>query len=274
MNPTITLNSNCYHSFTIEDAIAGALKAGYKSIELTATKSWTEHVFTDQPIRKLWQVKDALEQAQLIPIALSGHTNIMDPDRISDFIANMRLANFFQTKYVVTSVGEAHMKDSVTISDKAIANRLCELIPYLERFGLILVIENHGKHATGSRIHSIIREVNHPLVKINFDTANGIFYAGKDPVEDLEECVDEVGYIHLKDKIDGQGVWNFPALGKGVVNIPEIFRVLKNAQNLSPISVEIEFTSSGAKDLHEVDQAVVDSMNYLRSIIDFDGGNG
>ena len=44
----IAVNSNCYHGFSIEEAIAGIRDAGFHYIELTATKGWTEHVFPDQ----------------------------------------------------------------------------------------------------------------------------------------------------------------------------------------------------------------------------------
>ena len=45
MKRIIAVNSNCYHGYTIEEAVAGIRKAGFRYIELTATKSWTEHVF-------------------------------------------------------------------------------------------------------------------------------------------------------------------------------------------------------------------------------------
>ena len=38
MNRIIAVNSNCYHGFTIEEAIEGIAAAGFKYIELTATK--------------------------------------------------------------------------------------------------------------------------------------------------------------------------------------------------------------------------------------------
>ena len=44
----IAVNSNCYHGFSIEEAIAGIRDAGFHYIELTATKGWTEHVFPDR----------------------------------------------------------------------------------------------------------------------------------------------------------------------------------------------------------------------------------
>ena len=33
----IAVNSNCYHGYSLEDAVAGIRAAGFKYIELTAT---------------------------------------------------------------------------------------------------------------------------------------------------------------------------------------------------------------------------------------------
>ena len=40
----IAVNSNCYHGYSIEDALEGIHVAGFHYVELTATKGWTEHV--------------------------------------------------------------------------------------------------------------------------------------------------------------------------------------------------------------------------------------
>jgi L-ribulose-5-phosphate 3-epimerase len=45
MKRIIAVNSNTYHKYSIQDAIAGISGAGFKYVELTATKGWTEHVF-------------------------------------------------------------------------------------------------------------------------------------------------------------------------------------------------------------------------------------
>jgi hypothetical protein len=41
--------------------------------------------------------------------------------------------------------------------------------------------------------------------------------------------------------------------------------MLDEADNLSPFSIEIEFTAAGPKDLAEINQAVRDSAAYLRA---------
>lgn len=40
---------------------------------------------------------------------MSGHCNLMDPERIPDFEKNIRLAAFFGCQYIVSSIGEAHL---------------------------------------------------------------------------------------------------------------------------------------------------------------------
>ena len=61
----IAVNSNCYHGYSIEEAAAGISAAGFKYIELTATKGWTEHVFPNQSFKRALEVQDLLEEKGL-----------------------------------------------------------------------------------------------------------------------------------------------------------------------------------------------------------------
>jgi len=266
MKRIVAINSNCYHGFSIEEAIEGIRAAGFKYIELTATKGWTEHVFPTMSFNTLCAVQDRLAAAGLTPFSMSGHTNLMDRERIGDFLANMRLAAFFGCDYIVSSIGEAHLKDNAVVSNEEVAQHIRELIPHLEKNNLTLVLENHGEHATGEIIQGIVNAVASPRVQINFDTANGIHYAGRDPVDDLRACIGAVGHMHIKDKIGGMQEWNFPALGQGHVNFRAMLEMLEQAGNDCPWSIEIEFTSAGPKDLAEVNQAVRDSYTYLKGL--------
>jgi sugar phosphate isomerase/epimerase len=266
MNRIIAVNSNCYHGYSIEEAIDGIAAAGFHYIELTATKGWTEHVFPTMSFNYLNTVKDRLEAAGVRPFSMSGHTNLMDTERIGDFINNMRLANFFGCDYIVSSIGEAHLKDNAVASNEDVARHIQNLLPYLEQYDLDLVLENHGEHATGQIIKRIVELVGSQRVMVNYDTANVIYFAGVNPLEDLPGCIDRVGYLHVKDKIGAKGEWNFPALGKGTVDFPAILKLLEQAGNDSPWSIEIEFTSAGSKDLTEVNQAVRDSYTYLKGL--------
>lgn len=262
----IAVNSNCYHGYSIEEAIDGIASAGFHYIELTATKGWTEHVFPTMSIKYLNSVKDRMAAKGLIPFSMSGHTNLMDKERIDDFRENMRLANFFGCDFIVSSIGEAHMKDNAVATNEEVAEHIHALIPLLEEYNLKLVLENHGEHSTGKMIDQIVKLVNSEKVKINFDTANGIYFAGIDPIEDLRSCIENISHFHIKDKIGGAKEWNFPTLGQGSVDFPKIIEILDKAGNTSPFSIEIEFTSAGPKNLVEVNSAIQDSYKYLRSL--------
>lgn len=260
----IAVNSNCYHGYSIEEAAAGISAAGFKYIELTATKGWTEHVFPDQSFKRALEVQDLLERYGLIPFAMSGHTNLMDTSRIGDFVDNMRLAHFFGCEYIVSSVGEAHLKDKAVASNPVVAEHIQALVPYLEKYGMKLVLEVHGDHGSGKILREIVELVGSDRVLINYDTANAIYYGDVDVASDVAGCIDRIGYIHLKDKAAGRQQWDFPALGKGYVDFPAIFKLMDQADNLSPYSIEIEFTQAGPKDLAEINAAVLDSAEYLR----------
>jgi sugar phosphate isomerase/epimerase len=266
----IAINSNTYHGFSLEEAIAGIKEAGFDYIELTATKGWTEHVFPTMSFRKLYQIKDRLQQEGLTPISLSGHTNLMDDQRRDDFIANIRLAAFFESKYIISSIGEAHLEDQAEASDEQVAQNIINLIPYLKEYDLILGLENHGKHATGKHLKKIVDLIDSKRVVVNYDTANAIFYGDVDLTADLKAAVERIGHFHLKDKTGAQDEWNFPAIGQGDLNFKEIFKMLAAVENNAPLSIEIEFTEAGPANLAEVNQAVKDSYNYLKEIgIDF-----
>lgn len=262
----IAVNSNCYHGYPIEKAIAGIKAAGFKYIELTATKGWTEHVFCDQSFERLLRVQDMLDEAGLIPFAMSGHTNLMDTARIRDFTDNIRLAHFYGCDYIVSSIGEAHLKDNAVASNAVVAEHIKALVPTLERYNMKLVLEVHGEHGSGRILGEIVSLVGSERVLINYDTANAIFYGDVDVIEDMRCCLDKIGYMHIKEKADGRQEWSFPALGKGYVPFPEIFDMMDKADNMSPYSIEIEFTQAGAKDLAEINKAVQDSADYLKSL--------
>lgn len=266
MKRIVAVNSNCYHGYSVEQALEGIAAAGFHYVELTATKGWTEHVFPDQSFAALCKVKDKLAALGLTAFSMSGHTNLMDDERLPDFIMNMRLANFFGCTYIVSSVGEAHLQDNAKLGNEAVAKNIRGLVPYLEQYGLTLVLELHGEHATGAIMRQIVEMVNSPRVQINYDTANCVFYGDVDAEKDIDTCMQQVAYLHLKDKAGERKVWNFPALGKGHVDFPALFKKLDDAGNASPWSIEIEFTPEGAGSLDAVNKAVKDSYNYLASL--------
>ena len=261
----IIVNSNCYHGYPVERALESIHALGFRNVELTATKGWTEHVFPTMSFSELLSVRKLLSQLSLSVPAMSGHVSLMDKDRIKDFEENIELAAFFGAEIIVSSVGEAHIKGKDSSDDVLIKN-IEGIIPLLERNSMTLVLETHGEHGTGERLLQITDRIGSDRVGICYDTANVIFYGGVKGTGDLEVSERAVKYVHIKDKAGAEKEWNFPALGKGYVDFPALLEVLDRYSNPSPLSIEIEFTSSGSSSIEEVNKALEDSRDYLLSL--------
>ena len=263
MERIIAVNTNTYHGFGIEETLYEIKKAGFKYIELTATKGWTEHVYKDMSFEYLQSIKDLMHRLNLECVGFSGHPNLLDKDRLKDFICNIHLAKFFGAKYIVSSVGEAHLKDK-ECEDADLIKNIKELIEILESEDIQLVLETHGEHSNARVLKDIIDKVGSKYVGINYDTANVIFYSNVRPEFDIDFCIKDVAYMHLKDKVGKNNEWNFPALGKGNIDFDIIFQKLELENNNCPFSIEIEFTEKGVKDIEDVTKAVIDSAAYLK----------
>ncbi len=75
--------------------------------------------------------------------------------------------------------------------------------------------------------------------------------------------------VEIKDHNGRFMDWNFPALGKGVVDIPAVLQVLKEKGFDGPVTMEIEGIRE--KPWNEVETLAVmaDSTAYLRSLATF-----
>ena len=69
-----------------------------------------------------------------------------------------------------------------------------------------------------------------------------------------------------RHKAGARDAWDFPALGKGYVDFKTLFNKLDKANNDAPLSLEIEFTAKGPKDLDEINTAVKESAVYLKNL--------
>ena len=67
MADRLTGLTNSYHSYSLEEALAGIAGAGYKSVELTSVPGWTEHVRRNSGDEEIGYIKDQLAKHGLRP---------------------------------------------------------------------------------------------------------------------------------------------------------------------------------------------------------------
>ncbi|GIX07497.1 MAG: L-xylulose 5-phosphate 3-epimerase [Candidatus Poribacteria bacterium] len=136
------------------------------------------------------------------------------------------------------------------------------------RYHCTVVMETHPDLITNGEVaRQTMEGVNHPNIRVNWDTANVYYYnQNVDGIEEMKKCLEYIAAVHLKDTNGGYRTWYFPALGEGIVDFPQVFRLLNARGFYGPFTMELEgiegenLTEEGAK------ERVAASVRYLRSI--------
>lgn len=142
-----------------------------------------------------------------------------------------------------------------------------ELGEYAVENGITICLATHqiiipnGKEAAKA-----VRKINSKGVKINYDTGNVIFYTGDKLEEDLKYALPYLGHVHLKDKIGGKDVYNFPPVGDGSIDFLSLLKMLMEKGYSGPFSIEIEWQRETKRTVELVDQGVKKSYDYLRDL--------
>ncbi len=134
------------------------------------------------------------------------------------------------------------------------------------RYGITIALETHPDLVTNGDVAvRTLGGVNHPNVRINFDTANVHFYNHNvDTVTELRKVMSHVASIHLKDTDCGYRHWHFPALGRGAVPLPGVLKLVEEAGFAGPLTIEIEGIEGESKTRELVLGRVQESVDFLR----------
>jgi len=266
-------HTNSYHGFTFEQALAGISAAGFKYAELTAVKGWTEHLTSDMTDAQLLEAKALMSKYGIEGIALSGHCDLFNEQRLDDFRRNIELASMMGCKFIVSSTGEAHFGKEEGTNDDILIDNIKTLVPLLQNLDITMVLELHGLYAKGEDMARITRAVGSPYVGVNYDTANVQFYSGLSCIDDIKTCIDQVKYVHLKDSMGGKGVWNFPGTGNGKLPLKEFMEYMDANNYTGPYAIEIEYTEDYCMrdkdqpgDIDIANKEMADAWKYLHSL--------
>lgn len=136
-----------------------------------------------------------------------------------------------------------------------------------EKYNVTLVLETHPDLGTNGDIQiETMKAINHPRVRINFDTGNITYYnQNTDAVTELKKSMPYVATVEFKDHTGEFETWNFPALGQGKVNFPEILKILKEHHYNGPITIEFEGIKGVELSEAQIKEAIENSVKYLRS---------
>ncbi len=170
----------------------------------------------------------------------------------------------------VRELGAALVFTSVKAEDAPRAEvyrRLRRVGDLAERHGVTVALETHPDLVTNGDVgRTTMAAVDHPRVRINYDTANVYYYNhGVDSVTELRKVLPYVAAVHLKDTTGGYRTAEFPALGRGVVDFPAVFRLLAERGYQGPFTLETEGLR-GPDPEAAFAQVLQDSLDYLSDI--------
>ncbi len=249
MERLIGCYTNCYGPAGVWTAAELVREAGLDRLEL-ALKSHDmgglvipESVVITENARDD-QVLAYLDHLARHGVAISGCNvgggDLRTPDGTALVERKIRFATrWFRVPVCVTGAGQP----SSAPERETIVRNLRKLGDTASECSTVLALETHkGPTQNAAAMLAIMNDVDHPAVRLNFDTGNIAYYnLGADPCDELEKVKSLVVNVHLKDNRGGFEDWYFPEPGAGgSVDFARVRRILDEVGFRGPYTIEIE----------------------------------
>lgn len=169
-----------------------------------------------------------------------GGPNILTPDGLELSLKRIRFASrWFHVPIVISGASQPSTPDE----RKTMIASLRTMGSLAADLGMTVALETHkGPTQNAAAMLQLMADVDHPAVRINFDTGNIAYYnEGVNPVDELEKVKTFVRNVHVKDNRGGFEDWYFPAVGDaGAVDFVRIREILDTVGFAGPYTIEIE----------------------------------
>jgi sugar phosphate isomerase/epimerase len=229
----------CFKPYPLEDALRGLAAAGFENVEIGAVKGFLEHLDPDDlGPDAIAAARAALDRHGLRCVSLSGHAQLHTEEGRDRLRRVLRAARELDASVLNTFTGDAESDEERA----AFVANVRALADEADGLGVRLCIETDSNLIPTAEIGlRILDEIARPSVGINYDPGNVVYYTGADPKTDLRHGLGRLGHVHLKDKRGGEGVFDFPPLGDGELDVESLLRDLARTGFAGPVSLEIEY---------------------------------
>ncbi|MGH2356025.1 MAG: sugar phosphate isomerase/epimerase family protein [Chloroflexota bacterium] len=265
--------TNCYGRFGVAAAIEHAPSLGVTALEVALKPHGglleiPESVVASEKMgaQAVAGLKAKLAERGVRATTCNGLQHVMQPDGFETVKARLNLARELGATVMTGSA------DNVPEADRRrLYDRLLELADYAAERGITFALETHpGIAQNADQILRAMRDLDHPHIRINFDTAN-IYYHNEgmqDGEAELARVAEYVAHLHLKDCRRGYHDWYFPALGEaGGVDFTHVGRILKDAGFQGQMSIELEGIKGEPElTLEERQARLARSVAHLRDV--------
>jgi sugar phosphate isomerase/epimerase len=270
------------HTMTLLDWIEMASTLGVDGLEFYSGFLKDDPAF-------LGEVKDRLQQHGLVMPMLCCSPDFTQPDptllngEIKREKRMIELTAFFEGKLCRVLSGQRYPGLSRETGVAQVVSVLKSLLPFAEKLGVVLTMENHYKDSFWRYPEfaqkmdvflEIVEQIDSPWFGVNYDPSNTVL-AGEDPIELLNRIKHRVVSMHASDRYLTSGTIEdlrkeeneigyasrlaHGVIGKGLNDYDAIFAILREVEFDSWISIEDGM--NGMDELRE-------SVRFLRSKIE------
>ncbi len=276
MRRIVSCYSNSYGPPGVRAAVDGIASAGLAHVELALRG----HDFGGLVIPESAVVTDATDPSAVAAflgrmrgrgVAVSGcNVGGADLRTIAGVELTERRLRFARETFGVDLAVSGAGQPADRAEREVVVRHLKRLGDLAGELGVTLALETHaGPTQNADAMLALMAEVDHPRVRLNFDTGNIAYYnRGADPSAELDRVKHLVRSVHLKDNRGGFEDWYFPALGDGGgVDFGRVREILDGVGFAGPYTIEIEGIGGepepGPEARHE---RVARSVRHLRAL--------
>lgn len=272
MQRVISCLTNSYGRFGPLAAISHLPQVGMSDIELPIKNSGVPSFFKETPLlteaSSLDEIAFVLRRLNEARVRLSSCNissgNPLEEAVVERTILKLEIARKLGVTAVVGGAGEAAEGESRGM----LIRNLQRIASEAADRGIVYCCETHpGLCQNAASMLRTIAEVDHPALRINFDTANLFYYnRNVDLAESLRQTREFIAHVHLKDTPGGFEQWSFDRLGNGVIDFVQVREMLDEVNFCGPYSIEIEgIAGEPEPTLIEYESRMAASVEHLRS---------
>jgi sugar phosphate isomerase/epimerase len=239
---------------SFEGGVKIASELGYEYVEPMVHTGWELlsevhyfHSFSMEEDNLL--MKEICDKYNIKVCSISGHSPLMKPEAaVPRLTKAIQLARACGSEFVNSDemVKPDWMDDN--LAHEVMKYTLTKAAMVAERHKVFICIEPHGIYTkTAAGLLKIVKLVDSPWIKVNWDTGNSYLAGVEDPYEGLETVRDYVYHIHAKDidiqhseaergKVTGTPVGC--ACGEGVVDWKRVAKIMEPIDREIFLSVE------------------------------------
>lgn len=224
------------------------------------------HLFLNVPEPdRVEQTLAQLAAHSLKPLVMRGAVDLSEASSVDALAVQLATCKKMDVRYMFLSPKHG------TAPKEVAYERLRKAGDAAKENDAIISLETHPDLGTNGAVHpETMKAIDHPNVRVNFDTGNITYYNREcEAADELKKIIDYVATVEVKDHNGEFETWVFPPLGKGIVDFKSVLGVLDASGYTGPVTLEFEGTKGVELDESQTKKAIEESIAYIRALATF-----